>query len=204
MDYSPCYDAYYGRKVRISGSNIKWAEGETGVIKEIKMNNILGGIDELDQAQARITVELDDMDKSIPPYGLVTVDSDEIEFIPDEPKIEGDPVNHPSHYTDGKYEVIDYIESKGYNSNFYLANAVKYLSRAGKKDPAKKQEDVDKAVWYLKRMQQNDKAKWMCQSISVDEFIKDKGLENTAQGVALSLIDDNKIDLAIKVLTMQV
>ena len=50
-----------------------------------------------------------------------------------------DVVNHPAHYTDGKIEVIDFIEDKGLN--FHRGNAVKYISRAGKKDPAKEIED---------------------------------------------------------------
>lgn len=34
-------------------------------------------------------------------------------------------------------------------SGFCLGNAVKYISRAGKKDPEKLIEDLEKAVWYL-------------------------------------------------------
>ena len=60
-----------------------------------------------------------------------------------------DVVNHPAHYTDGKIEVIEFIEDKGLN--FHRGNAVKYISRAGKKDPAKDIEDLKKAVWYLNR-----------------------------------------------------
>lgn len=60
-----------------------------------------------------------------------------------------DVVNHPSHYTDGKIEVIDFIEEK--KLNFHRGNAVKYISRAGKKDPTKEIEDLKKAVWYLNR-----------------------------------------------------
>lgn len=60
-----------------------------------------------------------------------------------------DAVNHPSHYTDGKIEVIDFIEQK--NLNFHRGNAVKYIARAGKKDPKKEVEDLRKAVWYLNR-----------------------------------------------------
>lgn len=60
-----------------------------------------------------------------------------------------DAVNHPSHYTDGKIEVIDYIEDK--KLGYHLGNAVKYISRAGKKDPTKKVEDLKKAVWYINR-----------------------------------------------------
>ena len=58
-----------------------------------------------------------------------------------------DPVNHPSHYTDGQIEVIDFIDDK--QLSYCLGNAVKYISRAGKKDPAKTIEDWQKAVWYL-------------------------------------------------------
>lgn len=60
-----------------------------------------------------------------------------------------DVVNHPSHYTDGKIEVIDFIEDKGLN--FHRGNAVKYIARSGKKNPAKEVEDLKKAVWYLNR-----------------------------------------------------
>ena len=50
-------------------------------------------------------------------------------------EIMNDIVNHPSHYTDGKIEVIDFIEEKCLN--FHRGNAVKYIARAGKKDPTK-------------------------------------------------------------------
>lgn len=60
-----------------------------------------------------------------------------------------DNVNHPSHYTDGKIEVIEYIEDK--QLGFNLGNAVKYISRAGKKNKDKTIEDLQKAVWYINR-----------------------------------------------------
>ena len=63
--------------------------------------------------------------------------------------MEYDSVNHQAHYTDGKIEVIDLIEDK--NLSYHLDNAVKYISRAGKKDPEKTAEDLQKAVWYLNR-----------------------------------------------------
>lgn len=62
---------------------------------------------------------------------------------------QNDPVNHPSHYTDGKIEVIDFIEDK--KLGFHLGNAVKYICRAGKKNPNKELEDLQKARWYLDR-----------------------------------------------------
>jgi hypothetical protein len=60
-----------------------------------------------------------------------------------------DQVNNPKHYTDGKIEVIDFIEDK--KLGFHLGNVVKYVARAGKKDPDKVLEDLRKAEWYLKR-----------------------------------------------------
>ena len=60
-----------------------------------------------------------------------------------------DPVNSPSHYTDGGIETIDFIEAK--QLDFHLGNAVKYITRAGKKDPSKTAEDLKKAVWYINR-----------------------------------------------------
>lgn len=60
-----------------------------------------------------------------------------------------DAVNHPSHYTDGNIEVIDFIEDK--KLNYHRGNAVKYICRAGKKDPAKEVEDLQKAIWYINR-----------------------------------------------------
>jgi hypothetical protein len=58
-----------------------------------------------------------------------------------------DIVNHPSHYTQGKIECIDYITDK--QLNFCRGNAIKYITRAGHKDPNKEIEDLEKAVFYL-------------------------------------------------------
>ena len=60
-----------------------------------------------------------------------------------------DNVNHHSHYTSGKIEVIDFIEDQ--NFNYHKGNAIKYISRAGKKDKTKEIEDLEKAIWYLER-----------------------------------------------------
>ena len=59
-------------------------------------------------------------------------------------------INHPSHYGgDTIYEAIKVIEAWG--AGFNVGNALKYLSRAGKKDPEKTVEDLLKAAWYLDR-----------------------------------------------------
>lgn len=69
----------------------------------------------------------------------------------------GDNVNHPAHYTDGKIEVSDFIADK--NMNFFRGNVLKYICRAGKKDPDKEIEDLKKAEWYLNR--EIDRLEWM-------------------------------------------
>ena len=59
-------------------------------------------------------------------------------------------VNHPSHYQFGDnnvYEVIKVIDA--WQLGFALGNTVKYISRAGKKDPNKELEDLKKAMFYL-------------------------------------------------------
>lgn len=58
-------------------------------------------------------------------------------------------VNHPAHYggADNPYEAIKVIEA--WHLGFCLGNAVKYISRAGKKGDAL--EDLKKAAWYLQR-----------------------------------------------------
>lgn len=62
----------------------------------------------------------------------------------------GDSVDHPSHYAEGRrYEPIVVIEAWGLGFN--LGNALKYISRAGRKDPAKIEEDLRKAIWYIDR-----------------------------------------------------
>lgn len=56
-------------------------------------------------------------------------------------------VNHPSHYTMGKIEVIDAIEDWGLG--FSDGNAVKYIARARHK--GEHLQDLKKARWYLDR-----------------------------------------------------
>lgn len=56
-------------------------------------------------------------------------------------------VDHPAHYggADNPYEEIKVIEA--WSLGFCLGNAIKYISRAGKKGDALT--DLKKARWYL-------------------------------------------------------
>lgn len=57
-------------------------------------------------------------------------------------------IDHPSYYKTGGIEAIDVIHS--WELGFDLGNAIKYVSRAGKKDPSKYVEDLEKAKWYIR------------------------------------------------------
>ncbi len=60
---------------------------------------------------------------------------------------EPDVVNHPSHYTTGKIEVIDFIEDQ--KLQYHEGNVVKYICRA--KHKGNELQDLKKAKWYLER-----------------------------------------------------
>ena len=64
-----------------------------------------------------------------------------------EETIANDNIEHPSWYTQGGIETLDFIAAK--ELNFMRGNAVKYIVRAGKKDPSKEIEDLKKARFYL-------------------------------------------------------
>lgn len=59
-----------------------------------------------------------------------------------------DPIN-PAHYQgfSNGAQVIDIVENLPYNRG----SAIKYLARAGRKDPTKHVEDLRKAAWYVQR-----------------------------------------------------
>jgi hypothetical protein len=54
-------------------------------------------------------------------------------------------VDHPQHYNQGKFEVIDVIDD--WHLGFALGNCIKYIARAAHK--GKELEDLKKALWYL-------------------------------------------------------
>lgn len=56
-------------------------------------------------------------------------------------------IEHPNHYRPGTYEAINVINA--WKLNFSLGNAVKYICRAGHKDPNKEIEDLKKALFYI-------------------------------------------------------
>lgn len=71
-----------------------------------------------------------------------TIEEQEVKTI-ESPKQE-DIINHPSHYTRGRIEVIEDQQLP-----YHLGNVIKYIARAGHKGD--KLEDLKKARWYLDR-----------------------------------------------------
>lgn len=59
-------------------------------------------------------------------------------------------VARPKHYAVvGDFDVIDIIKAQG--MGFELGNALKYVMRAGKKPGVDADEDIKKAIYYLRR-----------------------------------------------------
>lgn len=87
----------------------------------------------------------------IQPHVLLRFGPDELILAeaPNSTNPEPDAVNHPPHYggEDDPYEAIKVIEAWGLG--FHLGNAVKYISRAGKKGD--EFEDLKKSRWYIDR-----------------------------------------------------
>ena len=65
------------------------------------------------------------------------------------PPIKIEQVNHPQHYggKNNEYEAIKVIDA--WDLGFSLGNAIKYISRAGKKRKDTELEDLRKALWYI-------------------------------------------------------
>jgi len=57
-------------------------------------------------------------------------------------------INHPKHYNAGKIECIEFLEDQ-FMDRPHEWNAVKYICRA--KHKGKELQDLEKAIWYLRR-----------------------------------------------------
>lgn len=60
-----------------------------------------------------------------------------------------DAINHPEYYNKGDIEVLEFIEDQ--RMDFVKGSAIKYICRAGGKDPTKEVEDMGKAMFYVRR-----------------------------------------------------
>lgn len=111
-------------------------------------------------------------------------------------------INHPDHYLgERKLEPIVIIED--WDLDFNLGNAVKYISRAGRKDPEKIIEDLKKTIWYIERHKEYGKfgittifrynvRKWIVEAYTIEEVLDDWKLPYNLEG-ALDAIYKSKV-----------
>lgn len=133
-------DLTVGEYIKLSDSNNKQRYGRVLNVYQDVFYLKYVAIVEIDGVG---TIEIDDN------YDFISVPkptSKEVE------KTLNDKINHPSHYTYGDIEIIDFIEqvTKDYKPElaFAIGNAIKYISRANRKNG---KEDLNKARWYLNR-----------------------------------------------------
>lgn len=129
------------------GCNAKMASyvGEIATVKKIYLSKLIkSNVIKLD-----IDNETYNWSENVLELVLKEDENIDVEIVENDEEVVNDSVNHPSHYTDGKIEVMDFIEDK--QLNFARGNVIKYVSRAGKKDQNKELEDLKKASWYLNR-----------------------------------------------------
>lgn len=87
-------------------------------------------------------------------------------------------VNSPKHYAlmvrtfNGTFavECIDVIEALGLDEDLYLGSAFQYIWRAGKKSPDTKIEDLEKAVFYIKKAIDREYDKLLTESREDEEI----------------------------------
>ena len=135
-----------GETYTLTGDEPYWQNGEP-------VSQMLTSINFPTKAEFRGTDEDGDLEFVVPGWGVLYLAPD----AGAEAEAEFDPVDKPEHYTKGMpegVEVIDVIRSQGWESNFYLANAAKYLLRCEHK--GSKRQDLEKMMqfvqWELDRL----------------------------------------------------
>lgn len=97
----------------------------------------------VDATLANMAAKRKEVDETLANMIANTLGGPEVKVV----ELKEDVINHPSHYTRGKIEVIDFIEDQ--QLPYHLGNVIKYIARAGYKGD--KLEDLKKARWYLDR-----------------------------------------------------
>lgn len=118
----------------------------------IERDNLGVGIEDI-----RVKPEPIPSEEKITPADFSFLGENALEKV-SEPEPFNDPVNHPNHYMLANgIEAIDLMEMTSTAPEFcglLRNNALKYIIRAGKKDPRKYIEDLDKAKWYITKLQE--------------------------------------------------
>lgn len=105
---------------------------------------------------------------------------------------------NPNHYKGGrKFEPIEVIEDWGLN--YHLGNALKYISRNGRKPGEDPREGLSKAIWYLERLQDryldeaNKQALADCQIADEQEEIEFRELASIPNSILFGSDEEDSI-----------
>lgn len=96
---------------------------------------------EVDVTLANMAAKRKEVDVTLANMVANTLEEPEVKVV----ELKEDVINHPSHYTRGKIEVIDFIEDQ--QLSYHLGNVIKYIARAGYKGD--KLEDLKKSAVVL-------------------------------------------------------
>lgn len=107
--------------------------------------------------QENLGEDIEDIRIKPEPIPSKVISSADFSFLGDD-EPEEDLVNHPKHYKLANgIEAIELMEMTSTAPEFvgHLRNtALKYIIRAGHKDPTKYVQDLDKAKWYITKLQE--------------------------------------------------
>lgn len=98
-----------------------------------------------------------------------------LSIVPSQTEMNNDTINHPAHYTVGRYETIDGIEH--FQLGYHNGNAFKYISRAGKKSKETEIQDLEKALWYIQRDHDYREGDWV--DFDMNEYLQDLEMDST-------------------------
>ena len=98
-----------------------------------------------------------------------------LSIVPLQTEMNNDTINHPAHYTVGRYETIDGIEH--FQLGYHNGNAFKYISRAGKKSKETEIQDLEKALWYIQRDHDYREGDWV--DFDMNEYLQDLEMDST-------------------------
>lgn len=139
MDYRQFLMSAFG--LHMITENIRESNLIPGVIYHISKN-------EIEKCISKLLPVFSDLQKTIMILTIWYYESENqcSQPLKEERSVVYDSVSNPAHYTSGrKFELRKVIED--WDLNFYLGNALKYISRAGRKSSAI--EDLKKAKQYI-------------------------------------------------------
>lgn len=134
------FNTKYTTRIDGDGNTIIIFKGQKGVVKSCYSHDPLSYVVLLSDIEQEVIVD----------YGVLSINNP-CEDVIENNEDNNDAVNHPSHYTSGKFETIDILKDKlspEEFKGFCKGNVLKYVIRSDHKHETPI-EDLEKAQWYL-------------------------------------------------------